>query len=474
MSHLPLRVTLLFCVLLLFPFLVIGNPALYIYKEIERGALEGVEWSPLFCRSGLEVSIGFPLDLYGCTEEPFYVHVDIKNARDIGSSLLPYNLYWEAHQGDFFHVRHKNDPTIKAKYIGPQATHIFPIKEEEINDYLIHLQPKIHIEGKKYEYPSSYSFEIDVARSYEYPVSGLYMLTPDAPLYFYDFEKKELVLHRLWGTTRHIKANYAEECVNSRITVNEISKDGKIKFNLCSDENQVKFQSIFLKVKTLASYLLQYIDDAEKNSISENQNLLLDCFGASATSVDSYSHLRSVFEKIRDFLPSVIECDSFFEGILSDTREDVLPPEEREKFLFHYYMELEEREKADEDEDEEEEEEEEPVYEIIDDHSNVKDLRHKCAKGVTSWLIPRDLSSTINVCPVLFTLDEDVASLYLMDSILRFEKVADAIDYLFGDDSAHSLAQKYDTEVSFKNVGNYILFARKATNKNEALVNADV
>jgi hypothetical protein len=126
------------------------------------------------------------------------------------------------------------------------------------------------------------------------------------------------------------------------------------------------------------------------------------------------------------------------------------------------------------DDKDEEEEEEEHTFEIIDDHSGIKDMSHRCTPGVTSWLIPRDLSSTIHICPALLKMTQNDAAIYLLDSVVRFEKVAGAIDYVLGDSAAHDLAQKHDTEISFKNAGNYSLFARKLYDTENVLVNADV
>merc|ERR1712137_1337687 len=209
----------------------------------------------------------------------------------------------------------------------------------------------------------------------------------------------------------------AVECHGAKVQVNPINEITE--FRSLSSEEEQKFSRALTEMKKMASDSVEFLQDL---SCPIRQALLRDWFGFDAARDYYVYFITRVFEKIQEFHPSVVELheeEEFLRYIPIDP--NVL---DRYKGLNRIPEEGEIRER------------------ILEDQTALKEHANRCTPGTVSWLLPKDVSSTIHLCPVFFELSTKEQAFYLMDSAVRFEHVLGAVDYDIGEHAIHQLAQE--------------------------------
>lgn len=437
---------------------VSANEALRIYPVLKAGAYEDFPFSSLLLRTTLDVVVGGPLSTHPCTEEPYFVRHEIRNSSPDDFNILSYDTPWESLYGDFFDIKARESDDY-AKYIGPVASHMYPPKQEHI----VHLPHRTTLSNGDFKVNYNVFFDLDISRTYEFPTSGIYTVRMDCPFYYYDDEKGYYTI-RAWGIPKRVKTIYAEECVNSIIQVNDINDETQ--YNSCSEDQESKIKKAVEDARDIASKSINFI----KEDSLKSKHLITDWFGKDATEKEYIDKIESVYEKINSFTPSVINCreggEIMYDGWTFSDYESL------RKFQILYLNDAEEEE---EEEDEDEDEILPVVYKRIKDQSGVAKMELSCAPGMLAWLIPRDISNTVHICPDFFTLNSNDAAIALIDTFVRSDQVGSAINYMRGDPFISKFAATQPASIVTKNAGSYSIFAKKATqNTDEDIVIADV
>ena len=436
------------------------HPALDFYERGERGSLAGAPFSPLHVRSHAEWYIGVPMNSYPCTEEPYYVRTLIQNSRvNQDPVILPYNSPFEGHYGNFFTIFDQTNTTSLATYVGPVSTHVFPPPRNIFEQCLIEFPRAIAGNNPRAtnEPQKQYHFELDIAKAYEFPYTSSFRYNLDQPLYLYNRADNTWKLHRLWGTSGVTFPKYASDCVGAPFKVKEIRETTEIES--CTPTEAEGLEQAISSAREMAQFTADRLEHITSNRQQSEE--LMQWFGKEAIKRENLEQLQSSFQKMIHFIPSWFVCEEATEQWLQGSE---IPNKQELRFRFQRYHDYEGLlDGGIEDE----------APELTEDRSGIADIRLYCTPGMTTWITPRDQSRTIHVCPLFFTLNPTQRAATLIDTMVRFEEIAGAIDLVFGQNDARSLASTQPTSVCLQNASSYSHYADLVSREDDTIIYAN-
>ena len=344
-----------------------------------------------------------PLVTYSFGEETYYYTITLQNVKEEPSYIYPYYLPLEGIFNDFFNFFYKEDKTFatKAEYVGPLATRIYP--------------PPIHLR-KEYKRGIIDKVKIDITKLYAFPVDGIYRLNYNSILLEHDPATGKDEIRYFWSNYRSLKV-LDTASFEKVVQVNPVSQ--VTTFLDCSSEAEREIRSSISKAIEYTRKTIEYL---EGNS-GGTPPLFTKVFGRvkRAKLQTRITEVLEIYKNILNAIPSAIQCTA---NKQEDVNEDFQEGNTR-------------------------------AVELGVCFANT---------GITTWVLPRDESLTINVCPDYFTVKnlDELAYIYI-GSMVRFNSVGSTKDYAGGFENAADLAKRFPDFTS-SNADSYSLFVKSVIN----------
>ena len=360
----------------------------------------GYPKSQLFNRMTLETITESPLVTVSFNEEiNYYYQILIQNLREYPVSFYPYYTPMEGVFSDFFDFFYKEDNRTKAEYVGPVATRRFPPPES------VKLTWHRGAEAEKFVK------EIEITKIYAFPQDGIYRARYSTIQIEHNNTLKRDVLHFASSTSRQLKVFQTENYVPYAY-VNPLSEETT--YQSCTDAQTETISKAITTAKSMIKQAIQYLEGADHLSSSA----FTDTFGDEHEEMlaSNKNYVLQVYQKMLAATPSVIEC------VQPTAPEDEL----------------------------------DPIWADRGDEASCKQNT-----GITTWLLPRDRSKTVHVCPDFFDLTEKMNPFTIISALVRFDEVGAGKSYADGFSFARELPKLYPSSVCIKNAESYSLFVKR-------------